>query len=753
MKKIFLTIIYSYFSVLAIAQNTVNQDFTNNYTPLFSTGKIPNEILATSTSKFKKDAEKAKKEAKSKKERKSRQTFALETNFVLDNLLQSGAIVFNDKITLYLEKVLAKVNEKSKTEVKIYTLRSNAVNAFASARGEIFVTLGLLAQLEDEAQLAFILSHELTHIKEKHSLELFLDTEGIGAKSTDKQLLKKSSFDDKVLRKCAYSKELEKKADDGGMEIIKKSAYDLTDLDGVFDVLKYAYLPFDDIKFNTTMFESDNYKLPASVLLDKVNPISTEDKDDDSKSTHPSIKSRRAEMIAKLKNFSKKDQKAYLVSENLFNEMREIARFELPLLYLRDEAYPEAFYSSYLLLQKYPNNLFAKKCMAKALYFHTKYLNENSNEEVVEVTDNTDKKEKPEGEIHAVHYFFEKMPNKEMTIFAARSICNLYEKNPNDSELKALAEDILYEAATHKLTLSNFDVKKEKATTEAKTTETKKDKDKNKSEKMKKVQKNETSSSKSDYWVSAFDEIKESKNFKDAFEKWQKIAKERDERKAYAESKEGKREWSKYTEKSKKKGLRMGIDKIVVINPFYLKLDANQKNSLEYVKTEEGQVHFSELIKQIADKTGMNIEVLDVANLSDKEIEKFNDIRTLNEYFSEQNNRSDLSLTPGIEQAKLDVIAKKYGTKYFLWTGVVSLKEDDTQALYKLATCIIMPYYLPFAIYDLAVPDYDMLQYAILFDVTTGKRQTVKYDYFDHKDSDAVVKAHLYDTFNQITKK
>jgi hypothetical protein len=45
------------------------------------------------------------------------------------------------------------------------------------------------------------------------------------------------------------------------------------------------------------------------------------------------------------------------------------------------------------------------------------------------------------------------------------------------------------------------------------------------------------------------------------------------------------------------------------------------------------------------------------------------------------------------------------------------------------------------------------LQYAILFDVTTGKRQTVKYDYFDHKDSDSVVKSHLYDTFNQITKK
>ncbi len=750
MKKIFLTISFSCSLFLAIGQ-TAKQDFANNYTPISSSGKIPNEVLATSTSKFKKDLEKVKEEAKSRKERNSRKTFVLETNFVLDNLLQSGSIVFNDKITLYLKKVLDKINEKNKDNVKIYTLRSNAVNAFASARGEIFVTLGLLAQLEDEAQLAFILSHELTHIKEKHSLELFLDTEGIGAKSSDKQLLKKSSFDDKVLRKCAYSKELEKKADEGGIEIIKNSSYDLTDLDGVFDVLKYAYLPFDDIKFSTKMFESDKYKLPSSVFLEKVNPISTEDKDDDSKSTHPSIKSRRAGMIATLKNFAQKNRKTYLVSEELFTEMREISRFELPVLYLRDEAYPEAFYSAYLLLQKYPNNLFAKKCIAKALYYHSKYINNNMGKEEVEVTDNTDKKEKPEGEIHAVHYFFEKMPNKEMTIFAARTICNLYEKNPNDSELKALAEDILYETATHKLTLSSFDAKKESPATEAKTSETKKEKDKNKSEKMKKVQKTETVSS--DYWTGAFDELKGNKNFKDAFENGQKTAKERAEQKEYAESKEGKREWEKYTQKSKKKGLRMGIDKIVVVNPFYLKLDANQKNSLEYIKTEKGQVHFSELIKQIAGKTGVNVDILDVASLSDNEVEQFNDIRSLNEYFSEQNDRSDLTLTPAIEQEKLDAIAKKYGTKYFLRTGVISLKEDDTQALYKLATCIVNPFYLPFAIYDVAVPDYDMLQYAILFDITTGKRQTVKYDYFDHKDSDAVVKAHLYDTFNQITKK
>ena len=746
MKKIIFLSLYL-FCGIAIANAQTKFD---NYTPLMASGKIPSEFLMTSKSKYEKDVKKLKTESKSRKETKVLSNFSLENNFVLDNLLQSGSVLFNDKVTQYLEKVLSKVNNKNTVNVKVYTLRSDAVNAFASPRGEIFVTLGLLAQLENEAQLAFILAHELTHIKEKHALEILMDTEGVGKSASDKQLLKKVSFDDKVLKKCHYTRELEKKADEGGLDLIKNSAYDLTDLHEVFDVLKYAYLPYDEVKFTPSLFESESYKLPNSFILEKPKTINTEDQDDDSKSTHPSIKSRRAFMIDKLKTKNSKDKKIYLVSESEFKDVRELSRFELPFFYLKSEEYPEAFYTSFLLLDKYPNNFFVKKCIAKSLYFQAKYKSAEDESKIVL----TEKDNKLEGELDAVHYFFDKMKAKDLSILATRWIWNLYMNNPKDSEIKQMAEGILEDVNKQKLALSDFVTTKKDVQIEAIKTDKKDDKkDKDKSEKSKKIAQIETKKGSPDYWTRALDGFLNEKVFKDAFETAKKKQTEEENEEAFYKTDKGKNELSKFNSKNESQGLKMGIDKVMVVNPYYLKLDARQKNALEYIGTEDGQAHFSELIQEVADKKGLNIDILNVANLGEKDIEKFNDIRTLNEYFGEQFNRSEVFITPSIDQQKVDALAQKYGTKYFLLTGVVSLREANTKALYKLGLCIVIPYLLPFAIYDLVKPDYDMLQYAILYDVTTGKRQVVKYDYFNHRDNDAIVKAHIYDTFNQINKK
>ena len=57
---------------------------------------------------------------------------------------------------------------------------------------------------------------------------------------------------------------------------------------------------------------------------------------------------------------------------------------------------------------------------------------------------------------------------------------------------------------------------------------------------------------------------------------------------------------------------------------------------------------------------------------------------------------------------------------------------------------------LPFAIYDAVRPYHEMLHYSILFDVRTGKRQVIKFDFYKKNDTDGLVKAHLYDAFRQI---
>ncbi|WP_434379980.1 M48 family metallopeptidase [Melittangium boletus] len=49
-------------------------------------------------------------------------------------------------------------------------LQSEGVNAVSGPGGYVFVTEGLLARLDDEAQLAGVLAHEISHITRKHAL-------------------------------------------------------------------------------------------------------------------------------------------------------------------------------------------------------------------------------------------------------------------------------------------------------------------------------------------------------------------------------------------------------------------------------------------------------------------------------------------------------------------------------------------------------------------------------------------------------
>jgi len=55
-----------------------------------------------------------------------------------------------------------------KVTYRFLVLRDPMVNAFALPNGSVYITTGLLALLENEAQLAGVLGHEAAHIYERH---------------------------------------------------------------------------------------------------------------------------------------------------------------------------------------------------------------------------------------------------------------------------------------------------------------------------------------------------------------------------------------------------------------------------------------------------------------------------------------------------------------------------------------------------------------------------------------------------------
>ncbi len=59
-------------------------------------------------------------------------------------------------------------------------LNTDSVNAFAAPGGNIFVTRGLLAILQSEAELAGVLAHEIVHVLERHHLNALRREKSIG---------------------------------------------------------------------------------------------------------------------------------------------------------------------------------------------------------------------------------------------------------------------------------------------------------------------------------------------------------------------------------------------------------------------------------------------------------------------------------------------------------------------------------------------------------------------------------------------
>jgi len=89
-----------------------------------------------------------------------------------------------DKATLYQDPLLEdylnqvasrlappEVKGQEAIRLRVYAIKDPTLNAFTYPTGSIYVHTGLLARLENEAQLAVVLGHEETHATHRHALE------------------------------------------------------------------------------------------------------------------------------------------------------------------------------------------------------------------------------------------------------------------------------------------------------------------------------------------------------------------------------------------------------------------------------------------------------------------------------------------------------------------------------------------------------------------------------------------------------
>lgn len=88
-------------------------------------------------------------------------------------LLGAAPLVPNAGLQRYVNHVgrwLASQTERPDLPWRFGVLDAPQVNAFAAPGGYVFVTLGLLQRMKNEAELAGVLAHEISHVVKKHHL-------------------------------------------------------------------------------------------------------------------------------------------------------------------------------------------------------------------------------------------------------------------------------------------------------------------------------------------------------------------------------------------------------------------------------------------------------------------------------------------------------------------------------------------------------------------------------------------------------
>ena len=165
---------------------------------------------------------------------------------------ESGFLYEDADLEVYLTEVARKLQASgylAGLPVKILVLKDPHLNAFAFPNGVIYLHSGLLARMDNEAQLAALLGHEITHCTHQHALKAFRKLknqspantlqvhEGDGSGSRV-DLLSILGPTGALAAITGYTRELEAEADDSGLRLVVKAGYDPKEGAKLFDHLK-----------------------------------------------------------------------------------------------------------------------------------------------------------------------------------------------------------------------------------------------------------------------------------------------------------------------------------------------------------------------------------------------------------------------------------------------------------------------------------------------------------------------------------
>lgn len=306
-----------------------------------------------------------------------------------ENQVKNKDFVFKsdfDAVIKSLVERLRKNNPKIPQDLKILIARDNTPNAYCLADGTFVINMGLYNWMDNEAQVAGVISHELGHKIEDHTLKSFLNTVEQNEldkstvqnikETTDQRSLGRNEKAFDVLKNRIYKKGMEKRklemqADYLGYVIFKTSDFKKNEfINGLqklqtFDTISPRELKMETYKrlfdlpkqaFKEKWMKKEDFSLyNYNFYKEKLNK--------DSLASHPEM-TKRIEMLKKTfpeLNTSvepEKPSEAYLA-------LKKTARMEILPNYFHSEDYGLGIYVAMQFLQDGEEEKYYKSWLGK----------------------------------------------------------------------------------------------------------------------------------------------------------------------------------------------------------------------------------------------------------------------------------------------------------------------------------------------------------------------------------------------------
>lgn len=163
------------------------------------------------------------------------------------SVIQMYGIYEDEKLAKYINDLgqkMAKISHRPHLKYEFKVMDNPVINAFAVPGGYIYVTRGILAHLNNEAELAGVVGHEIGHVTARHSAKKYSETYvanlglGVGSMiSKDFAMFAGLAAQGLGLLFLRFSRDDERQADVLGVEYSTKVGYDAREMANFFQTL------------------------------------------------------------------------------------------------------------------------------------------------------------------------------------------------------------------------------------------------------------------------------------------------------------------------------------------------------------------------------------------------------------------------------------------------------------------------------------------------------------------------------------